>query len=171
MPDWAWRPRTRASWSPKSDARPQEVAQERGLELIVCDGSPGIGCPVIASLSGASLALFVVEPTVSGIHDFQRVAQLAARLDVPGLLAINKSDLNPEIADELETMASRHGIVPAGRIPYDREVTRAQMLRQTVVEASDGPAAKAIRAIWTKVQNHLTSVAPSAVGGLVRIQS
>ena len=98
--------------------------------MIICDGSPGIGCPVIASLTGASLALFVVEPTVSGVHDFRRVAQLAARLDVPGLLAVNKADLNEEIAEEIETMALQHGIFPVGRIPYDREVTRAQIASQ-----------------------------------------
>ena len=103
----------------------QQVALNQGLELILCDGSPGIGCPVIASLSGASLALFVVEPTVSGIHDFRRVAQLAARLGVPGLLAVNKADLNEEIAEELEETAAKHAIVLAGRIPYDRDVTRA----------------------------------------------
>ena len=95
----------------------QEVAHRHGLELILCDGSPGIGCPVIASLTGASLALFVVEPTVSGVHDFRRVAQLAARLDVPGLLAVNKADLNEDIAKELEVMATQHGILPVGQFP------------------------------------------------------
>jgi len=146
-----------------------EVAHKQGLELILCDGSPGIGCPVIASLTGASLALFVVEPTVSGVHDFRRVAQLAARLDVPGLLVVNKADLNEETAGELEAMATQHGIVPVGRIPYDREVTRAQIARKTVVEASDGPAAQAIRAVWAEVQTHLSSATPSAIGGLVQI--
>ena len=149
----------------------QEVAHRHGLELVLCDGSPGIGCPVIASLTGASLALFVVEPTVSGVHDFRRVAQLAARLDVPGLLAVNKADLNAETANELEAMAAQHGIVPVGRIPYDREVTRAQIARKTVVEASDGQAARAIRAVWAEVQKRLSSVAAPAIGGLVQIGS
>ena len=149
----------------------QEVAAKQDIELILCDGSPGIGCPVIASLTGASLALFVVEPTVSGVHDFRRVAQLAARLDVPGLLVVNKADLNEEIAEEIEAMATQHGIVPVGRIPYDRDVTRAQIARKTVVEASDGPAAQAIRAVWGEVQKRLSSVATSAVGGLVQIGS
>ncbi len=149
----------------------REVAHKQGLELILCDGSPGIGCPVIASLTGASLALFVVEPTVSGVHDFRRVAQLAAGLDVPGLLAVNKADLNEGIAGALEAMAARHGIVSAGRIPYDREVTRAQIIRRTVVEASGGAAARAIRALWVAVQKRLSSVAAAASGGPVQIQS
>jgi MinD superfamily P-loop ATPase len=148
-----------------------EVAAQRKTELVLCDGSPGIGCPVIASLTGASLALFVVEPTVSGVHDFRRVAQLAARLDVPGLLVVNKADVNEETAKDLEAMAMQHGIVPVGRIPYDREVTRAQIARKTVVEASDGPAAQALRAVWCNVQQRLSSVATSAISGLVQIGS
>jgi MinD superfamily P-loop ATPase len=147
----------------------QRIALNRGLELILCDGSPGIGCPVIASLTGVSLAMFVVEPTVSGLHDFCRVAQLAARLRVPGVLAVNKADLNEEIVEELEAMAVKHAIVLAGRIPYDREVTRAQIARKTVVEASDGPAARAIREVWSVVENQLRVCAASQTSGLVQI--
>jgi MinD superfamily P-loop ATPase len=148
----------------------QQIADRQQIDLVLCDGSPGIGCPVIASLTGASLALFVVEPTVSGVHDFRRVAQLAAQLDVPGLLVVNKADLNEAMAGELEAMASQHGIVPVGRIPYDREVTRAQIARKSLVEMSDGPAAQAIRAIWDNTKKRLSSVAASAVGGLVQIE-
>jgi MinD superfamily P-loop ATPase len=148
----------------------QEVAYGQGLELVLCDGSPGIGCPVIASLTGASLALYIVEPTVSGIHDFRRVAQLAARLDVPGLLVVNKADLNEEIAEEIEAAAVKHGIDLAGRIPYDQDVTRAQIARKTVVEFSDGPASQAIHVVWAEIQKHLQSVAVSTIDGLVQIQ-
>lgn len=147
----------------------QQVALNQGLELILCDGSPGIGCPVIASLTGASLVLFVVEPTVSGVHDFRRIAQLAARLGVPGVLAVNKADLNRPMADELEATAVQRAIVPAGRIPYDPEVTRAQIARKTVVEASDGPAAHAIRQVWAVVEQRLGVCAPSESSGLVQI--
>jgi len=147
----------------------QQVALTRGLDLILCDGSPGIGCPVIASLTGASLALFVVEPTVSGIHDFCRVAQLAARLGVPGVLAVNKADLNKKNAEELEETALKHAIVLAGRIPYDRDVTRAQIARKTVVEASDGPAARGIRQVWSVIEEQLRLCAASQASGLVQI--
>jgi len=147
----------------------QQVALTWGLELILCDGSPGIGCPVIASLTGASLSLFVVEPTVSGVHDFCRVAQLAARLGVPGLLAVNKADLNEEIAEELEETAVKHAIVLAGRIPYDRDVTRAQIARKTVVEASDGLAARGIRQVWSVIEEQLRLCAASQASGLVQI--
>jgi MinD superfamily P-loop ATPase len=149
----------------------QETAAKQGTELILCDGSPGIGCPVIASLTGASLALFVVEPTVSGIHDFRRVAQLAARLDVPGLVVVNKADLNTAITEQLEAMAAQHGIFAVGRIPYDNDVTRAQIARKALVEMSNGSTAQAIRAVWEQIQKSLSSVAPSAVGGLVQIST
>ena len=142
-----------------------QLVIERKLELILCDGSPGIGCPVIASLTGASLALFVVEPTVSGVHDFRRVAELAMRLGVPGMLAVNKADLNEEATRQLEDLARQRGIAVVGRVPYDSAVTRAQVARQTVVEASDGPAAHAIRTLWTEVHRRLqaSTLAPVRV--------
>jgi len=147
----------------------QQVATEQKRELILCDGSPGIGCPVIASLTGASLALFVVEPTTSGRHDFMRVAQLTAQLGIPGMMAVNKADVNEDVARELEEFARQHGIAVAGRVPYDPAVTRAQIARKTVVEASDGPAAQAIRALWVLVEKQLQQSAPAAVGGLVQL--
>ncbi len=148
----------------------QEMAIRQDIELILCDGSPGIGCPVIASLTGASLALFVVEPTVSGIHDFNRIGQLSAQLGVPGVLAVNKADLNEQVAGEIETLAVRHGIAPVGRIPYDGAVTQAQIARKTVVEASNGPAARAIRQIWNNVERHLAASMPTN-DGLLHLQN
>ena len=149
----------------------QEVAQQQRLDIIISDGSPGIGCPVIASLTGASLALFVVEPTVSGLHDFRRVAQLATRLGVAGLLVVNKADLNPKVAAELEAMAAQHRISPVGQIPYDPEVTRAQVAGKTVIEASNGAATQAIRRVWGEIQTRLLSAASSSVDGFVQIES
>ena len=105
--------------------------------------------------------MFVVEPTVSGVHDFRRVAQLAARLDVPGLLAVNKADLNEEIAEELEAMAAKHGIRPGGPDSLRPRSDPAQIARKTVVEASDGPAARGIRQVWSVVEEQLRDVAAS----------
>ncbi len=147
----------------------QRLAAEQKRDLILCDGSPGIGCPVIASLTGASLALFVVEPTASGRHDFLRVAQLTMRLGVPGILAVNKADLNEEVTRNLEELASEQGITAVGRIPYDPAVTQAQIAHKTVVEASDGPAARAIRNLWIETQKYLHRSAPAAAGGLVQV--
>lgn len=149
----------------------QQVAEKHRSELILCDGSPGIGCPVIASLTGASLALFVVEPTVSGLHDFRRVAQLAQRLEVPGVVAVNKADLNPEMSAQLRASALAWGIEPVGQVPYDADVTRAQIAGRSVVEFSQGPAAQAIREIWLEVQKRLRAGGPSTVGGLIQLSN
>ena len=144
------------------------VALSKGLELVICDGSPGIGCPVIASLAGASLALIVVEPTLSGLHDFERIAKLSQRLGVPGVVAVNKADLNPALADRLEDAARSIGVEPLARVPYDPEVTRAQLVGRSVVEASMGDAAEAITTLWRRVTHHLNERADlvSRAGGM-----
>lgn len=147
----------------------QQVAQEHRLDRILCDGSPGIGCPVIASLTGASLALLVVEPTASGLHDFERIAQLTIQLGVPAILSVNKADLNEEVAGRLEAAARAIGIEPVGRVPYDPEVTRAQIAERSVVEVSQGPAARAIRGIWHEIEERWKSLAASQAGGLVQL--
>lgn len=148
----------------------QEVAKSQGLGLVICDGSPGIGCPVIASLTGASLALIVVEPTMSGLHDFKRIAQLALRLGVTSLLAVNKADLNPQVADQMEAEARKRGVEPIGRIPYHPAITQAQLAKKSIVEFSDGPAAHAIRDLWEPVANRLASCASTQSGGLTQIE-
>jgi len=147
----------------------RRLAEERHLEIILCDGPPGIGCPVIASLTGADLALFVAEPTISGLHDLRRLAELAKRLQVPGMLAVNKADVNPDLTVELEQWARQQGLLIAGRVPYDAAVTRAQVAGQPVVEVSDGPAASAIRALWTEVATRLPTVTPTAMRGLIHL--
>jgi MinD superfamily P-loop ATPase len=147
-----------------------QIALSGGFELVLCDGSPGIGCPVIASLTGASLALIVVEPTMSGMHDFERIAQLTLRLGVPALVVVNKADLNLAVARRLEEAADSSGILPVGRIPYDPEVTRAQIAARSVVEMAVGPAAEAIAAIWRRVEERLRASAPSQRGSLVQME-
>jgi MinD superfamily P-loop ATPase len=124
------------------------IAQEEGRELVILDGSPGIGCPVMASVTGATLALIVTEPTVSGLHDFERAAALARKLDVPAAVCVNKWDLNPGVADEIERRARAAGLGVVPRAPYDPDVTRAQIEGRSLVEASDGPAARALAAAW-----------------------
>jgi MinD superfamily P-loop ATPase len=125
----------------------------RDRELLVCDGSPGIGCPVIASIGGAHMVLIVTEPTMSGQHDFERIADLCHRFGVTTGLCVNKADINPEIAGHIETEAARRGIRVLGRIRYDESVTAAQIGRTTVVEHGDGPAAQDIRAIWEQLRH------------------
>jgi MinD superfamily P-loop ATPase len=106
---------------------------------------------VIASVTNADGVLVVAEPTMSGMHDMQRVIELARFLDVPAMLCINKSDLNPSIAEEMERNAGSQGIRCVGSIPYDRDMTRAMVAGKTLLEYSDGLAAQAVSAIWEKV--------------------
>ncbi len=147
----------------------QQVAIQHRLELILCDGSPGIGCPVIASLTGASLALFVVEPTVSGLHDFRRVAQLAQRLAVPGLMVVNKADLNPQVGAQLQATARSLGVDPIGVVPYDKQVTQAQIAGRSVVEHAPGQAVDAMRRVWQVVEKRLRDSTSSHLSGLVHL--
>ena len=132
------------------------VAQSNRRELLICDGSPGIGCPVIASIAGARMVLVVTEPTLSGLHDLQRVAELCRQFNVKAAVCINKADINPEVAAEIEADAARSGIPLLGRIRYDESVTTAQVKRLSVVENGDGPAARDIRALWERVRDAIT---------------
>ncbi len=131
------------------------LATQRDLELSIVDGSPGIGCAVIASVTGAALALVVTEPTRSGLHDLERVAELTRQLGVQTAVCINKHDINPELAIEIEATAARLGLPVVGRIRYDRAVTAAQVQRQTVVEAGDSPAARDVHDLWQQIRRLL----------------
>jgi len=129
------------------------IAGEEHLPLIIVDGPPGIGCPVIASVTGASLVLVVTEPTVAGEHDLERVLSLTRHFGIPTAVCVNKWDLNPEMTDRIEEAARRAGATIAGRIAYDRAVTLAQMQGRAVVE-SDSSAAAEIRSLWEHVIRH-----------------
>lgn len=122
-----------------------------GRDLIITDGPPGIGCPVIAAITGAGLVLLVAEPTLSGLHDMKRVADLAQHFGVSAALCVNKADINPDLTRQLEDEADRRGISVLGRIHYDPEVTRAQVLGISVAEHGDGPAAKDIQSLWGRL--------------------
>jgi MinD superfamily P-loop ATPase len=145
----------------------RDIAEREGRGLIIADGSPGIGCPVIASLAGADMALLVAEPTVSGIHDMQRVADLCAQLGVRAAVSVNKSDVNPEMTARIEAYARERSLARVGRVPYDEDVTKAQIEGRSVVEFSEGPAAEAVRALWERVEEALeggAGVAPPRGG-------
>lgn len=133
----------------------QKVAEQRGLETVIIDGSPGIGCPVIASITGASLVLIVTEPTLSGKHDMERVADLTRHFEIPAMVCVNKWDLNPQVADEIESLAAMRGIRAAGRVRYDRAVTEAQIHHKSVVEHQADGCAADIRGVWSAVQSIL----------------
>ncbi|HOF19309.1 MAG TPA: ATP-binding protein, partial [Phycisphaerae bacterium] len=136
----------------------RKLAGQRGLETVIIDGSPGIGCPVIASITGASLVLIVTEPTLSGKHDLERVADLARHFEIPALVCVNKWDLNPRIADEIESLAGQRGIRLTGRVRYDRAVTAAQLRKLSVVEHQQDGCAEDVRKVWNTVICELSEV-------------
>jgi MinD superfamily P-loop ATPase len=131
------------------------IVQLEARERLIVDGSPGIGCPVIASVTGASLVLVVTEPTLSGLHDLRRVAELCEKLRARAAVCINKADLNPDLAAEIEAEAERMGIARLGRVRYDDAVTAAQVQARSVVELGDSVAARDLRAIWERVRAEL----------------
>jgi len=125
-------------------------------ELLIVDGPPGIGCPVISANAGADLALLVTEPTVSGIHDLERILRTVHHFRVPALVCINKADLNPTHAAGIEAYCRAHGIEVVGRLPYDDVVTRAMVQGQAVTRFDPGGAmARALGEMWTWVRRHL----------------
>jgi len=127
----------------------KKLAEERYLDLLLTDGPPGIGCPVIASLGGATAVLIVTEPTVSGRHDMERVAELAAFFKIPAMVCVNKFDLNPGEGEAIEAFAKERNIIVMGRIPFDPAFTRAMVQGKTIVEfGSRSKGCEAVKAIW-----------------------
>jgi MinD superfamily P-loop ATPase len=125
----------------------RRIAEAEHRSLVIIDGPPGIGCPVIASVTGASLVLVVTEPTVSGEHDLERVLSLARHFTIPAAVCVNKWDINPEITERIENRARESGARVAGRVRYDRAVTSAQLQERAVVE-TDAPSAEDVRELW-----------------------
>ena len=136
----------------------RKIAADRHSPLILTDGPPGVGCPVIASIGGASAVLIVTEPTVSGKHDLKRVAQLAAHFKIPAMVCVNKFDLNAEITCEIEKYAQEKNIACLGRIPFDPIFTKAIVQGQTILEYNTGSkAGQAVKKIWQRVSDNLES--------------
>jgi MinD superfamily P-loop ATPase len=129
----------------------RRIAEEKGLDCIISDGPPGIGCPVISSLSGAGLALMVAEPTLSGIHDLERVLGVSDHFGVPAAVCINKYDLNEENSRRIEDYCKDREIKLAARIPFDNAVTEAIVRGLPVVEYTDGAVSREIEGLWDSI--------------------
>jgi len=129
----------------------REQAERKGIGLILIDGPPGVGCPVIASVTGCDAALIVTEPSMSGLHDLQRAAELTRHFQVPAFVAVNKADLHEKTAREIEAWCEANGIKPLGRIPFDPAVVEAMSGQKSLVETSDGTAATAARSLWERL--------------------
>jgi MinD superfamily P-loop ATPase len=125
----------------------KSIAASGGYETILIDGSPGIGCPVISSITGATHVVAVTEATVSGLHDLERILKLVERFDAPALVVINKADLNPDASSRIRGLTEGFGASIVGTIPYDPAVTEALVRLEPIVTVRESIAAKAIRSI------------------------
>jgi len=134
----------------------KKLAEKKNLDLILTDGPPGIGCPVIASIGGVSAVLIVTEPTVSGKHDMERVTELADHFKIPAMICVNKFDLNLALTRDIENFAKEKGLSCLGRIPFDPVFTKAMIQAQTIFEY-DGQSkvAEAIRGTWQRMVERL----------------
>lgn len=137
----------------KQQAR--ERAEARGLELVLSDGAPGIGCPVIASLAGTDLAVAVTEPTPSGIHDLERVAGLCDGFRTTVAVLINKADINPELADQIESYCREKGYAIVGRLPHDRAAVDAMLAARTLTEFAPDGLGGALKQAWAETMELL----------------
>jgi MinD superfamily P-loop ATPase len=131
------------------------LALDTGAELLLVDGPPGIGCPVISAAAGADMALLVVEPTVSGAHDLERILATTEHFHVPAMVAINKADLNSARAGEIAAFCDGRGVEVIGRIPYDTVVTEAMVVGLPVTAYGDGAVTASLRRVWEKVKERL----------------
>jgi MinD superfamily P-loop ATPase len=136
----------------------KELAEKEEKDLIIIDGPPGIGCPVIASIGGVSLVLVVTEPTLSGLHDLKRILEVANHFNVPAMVCINKYDINPDNTRVIGNYCEEKGIEIAGRIPYNPAVTEAMMHVLSIAEYPCGEVTEEIRRIWKKVEDYLLGV-------------
>jgi MinD superfamily P-loop ATPase len=133
----------------KKEAR--QRAKNQGLSLILCDGTPGIGCPVISSLSGANLAVVITEPTPSGRHDLERVAELCGHFRIPCSVIINKFDVNPQNSENIQRYCHDQGHDLLGMLPYDEAMVRAMVQGKCITELPSCSLSKALRDIWERI--------------------
>lgn len=129
----------------------KQIAEKQGFNYIISDGPPGIGCPVISSLSGANLALLVTEPTLSGIHDLERVLGVCHHFGVPAIVCINKYDINEDNTRQIENYCLGQGVEVATKIPFDNVVTEALVQGLPVVEYSQGKVTQEIESLWQRI--------------------
>jgi MinD superfamily P-loop ATPase len=132
-----------------------EIAKEKNLNLILIDGPPGIGCPVTASLTGVNLVLAVTEPTLSGIHDLERILKLAEHFKIHSMVCINKFDINLENSQKIISYCENNGSKIVGEIPYEPKVVEALVNRKTVMDYPCNEVQGIVHRMWEEVESLL----------------
>ncbi len=133
----------------------QELAEQTNKEYLLIDGPPGIGCPVIASLAGVDAALIVAEPTVSGIHDLERILSVCRHFGVTAAVCINRFDLGEVQSEMIEEYCQKEDIIMAGKIPFDRAFVEAMVLGLPVTEYTNGFISDKVTAVWDNLSANL----------------
>jgi len=131
----------------------KELAEKQSMDYVIIDGPPGIGCPVIASLSGVDCALIVTEPTLSGLHDAKRVMEAAKHFNISVKLVVNKYDLNLAMTQSIEEFCRNQGVSVIGKIAFDKAVVRALVAGKNIIEYVECAAADELRKIWEDLKN------------------
>jgi len=132
------------------------LGSDIGAELVIVDGPPGIGCPVISAASGADLVLIVAEPSTAGIHDMERILQTVGYFSLPALVCINKADIYPGGADQISNYCDQHQIEVVASIPFDELVTRAMVHGEPVTARwPSAPASQTLVEMWERVAKAL----------------
>ena len=134
----------------KNEAK--QIAKENNKDFIIIDGSPGIGCPVVSSLSGANFVVLVTEPTVSGLHDLKRVYELVQKFNIKAGCIINKSDINPQVSGEIEEFLKKENIIHFSNLPYDEAFTNAMTNGQTIVEYGQNNLTAILTDSWNMIK-------------------
>ncbi|MCD2435435.1 ATP-binding protein [Acidaminococcus sp. NSJ-142] len=138
-----------------TEVKKRMASAAENAELAVIDGSPGIGCPVIASISGVDMVLIVAEPSLSGISDMERIVKTAETFRTKTAVCVNKADVNPAKTEEIRTFCGENRIPFAGVIPFDPEAVKAVNSGKSIAEA-DCPSGQAVRSVYGKVMNLLS---------------
>ncbi|MCD4774308.1 MAG: ATP-binding protein, partial [Bacteroidales bacterium] len=138
----------------KNEAK--KIAEENKKDFIVVDGSPGIGCPVVSSLSGANFVVLVTEPSVSGLHDLKRVYELVKKFKIKAGCIINKFDINKKVTEEIVEFLDKENIVHLTNLPYNENFTKAMTIGQTIVEYDKNELSELVASSWEKVKEFVS---------------
>ena len=133
----------------------RDMAEKSNIDLILIDGPPGIGCPAIASITGASYLVIITEPSLSAIHDMKRLAELAGQFKIGMGLCVNKYDINIELTEQIERYAESAGIQHHGRIPFDMKFNKAQLEGKPYTLVASKSGSGVIAGIWRSIGNRI----------------
>ncbi len=132
----------------------KQIAKGNGIETIILDGPPGIGCPVISTLSGVEKVVIVTEPTISGLHDMQRLMSIVQKFNIKAYVIINKYDLNLKMSDMIKKWCNENDITLAGELPFDKDMVEAMVGGKSITEFNpNNYISKKIQVIWNKIIN------------------